>query len=175
MWGALTGLLSQSQDSAASGGRVASQADGLYQLNLAMKAACVGELKVCVRKCCLSKVSAFVLLKFSTVHAFLWSRILPERTSQNHCDIFNTQMNRILLLAKEPLLLWRALHFVVYSPVIYLKYSLTRVCQCQAESGRESGTAQQGSQPFTQYLLICSPFWLPSPKPCPENHFPEKG
>ena len=26
----------------------ASQADGLHQLNLAMKAACVGELKVCV-------------------------------------------------------------------------------------------------------------------------------
>ncbi|ELW66461.1 Metastasis suppressor protein 1 [Tupaia chinensis] len=35
-------------DWAASGGRVASPADGLYQLDVAMKAACVGELKVCV-------------------------------------------------------------------------------------------------------------------------------
>lgn len=44
----LTGLLSQSQDQAAFADRIASQADGLYQLNLAVKAACVGELKVCV-------------------------------------------------------------------------------------------------------------------------------
>lgn len=49
--GALTGLLSQSQDWAASGHRVASKADGLYQLNFAVKAACVGELKVSVQKC----------------------------------------------------------------------------------------------------------------------------
>lgn len=51
VWGALTGLLSQSQHGAASGGRVAPPADGLHQLNSAMKAACVGELKVCVPKC----------------------------------------------------------------------------------------------------------------------------
>lgn len=39
-----------SQDWAASGHAVAWKADGLHQLNFAVKAACVGELKVSVRK-----------------------------------------------------------------------------------------------------------------------------
>lgn len=49
-WGTWLAFSLWSQDWAASGSRAASKVDGLYQLNFAAKAICVGELKVRVRK-----------------------------------------------------------------------------------------------------------------------------
>lgn len=65
----------------------------------------------------LSKVSAFVILKLSTAHSFLWTGILPVRMSPNYCDRFNAKIKRILLPAKKALLLWRALRFVLHSTI----------------------------------------------------------